>query len=80
MELFWLKSDDQKFLFGDKPSIADLSSASEIVQLIPLKEDVFAKVPRLKKWVLKVISLPEAAEVQAKIMDKRKKAYEKLDQ
>ena len=79
MELFWLKSDEQKFLFGDKPSIADLSSASEIVELIPLREDVFAKVPRLKKWVLRVISLPEAAEVQAKIMEKRKKAYEKLD-
>ena len=37
-------------------------------------------MPRLKKWVLRVMSLPEAAEVQAKIQDKQRKAYERLDQ
>ena len=48
----WLKDDDTKaYMFGDQPSIADLSLACELTTLDAFDYDMKGKFPRIHRWL-----------------------------
>ena len=81
IERIWLpKNSNKKFMFGDKPSIADLSLAGEIGNMeamnFPLKE----KFPSIHKWLYEdMMSIPGFKKVHDKGVRKVVKSIKMLE-
>lgn len=52
IERLWLRKDRKhKYMFGDKPSIADISLACELTQCVAFDYPFEAKFPEVTKWL-----------------------------
>lgn len=65
---------DKRYLNGDLISIADLSAASEIYQLVVVKFD-FSPYPKIQAWMKRMLEIKEFEDGHSKFLDVVKKAY-----
>ena len=76
METYWLKNESQTYLCGNDITIADISGACELAQLLATdKATEINKYPKVQKWLNNMLSLPEMQEVHDKVIPMLKKSF-----
>ncbi len=66
---------DKKYIAGDKFTIADLTAASELFQLLIGTDVDFNKVPRVKAYVERIFENPTIKEANRSVIEFLGKAY-----
>ena len=76
----WLRADrGTKFMFGDLPSIADLSLACEVANLEAIKFPLAEKFPTISEWMNNMLAIPGFKEIHDKGVSKVCKMIGMLD-
>ena len=82
IEKIWLSDPehpDKKFLFGDKPSIADLNLGCEMTNLMASDYDLSKEFPKIHKWMtVSMMSIPSFKKLHTQSLPRTKKFYEMI--
>ena len=73
LEQYWLK--DTEYLCGDQMTIADLSAACELYQLLKLEKPLFKQYPLVTDWLLKIYNIKEVGEMHEEVLIKMKQIF-----
>lgn len=75
MENHWLADSDQLYLTSNEVTIADLSAACELAQLIPLEGHRIREFPKINAWLSRVLEIPEVKELHSVVLPTLKKVF-----
>ncbi|CDW72288.1 glutathione s-transferase domain-containing protein [Stylonychia lemnae] len=75
IETYWLKNPNKKYLITDEVTLADLSAACELAQLLPLESQTLREYPKVMAWMSRMCSIPEVKDLHSKILPVIKRVY-----
>eukprot|EP00347_Sterkiella_histriomuscorum_P001079 403373409 len=75
LETYWLADPSKKYLITNEITIADLSAACEIAQLLPLESEILRQYPKVMKWLNQICMIPQVKELHQLVLPQLKRVY-----